>query len=1061
MAGNIKQAAKNKASQTAKNMAPQEAQQVAQGVKDAASAVKNIYAGNKVQGVKDAFSALKNKEFRKWLIIISLAGLLIPILLAGSFISVLNAIPNAVTKLVSSVTSDITKSWNDPVDGKMTIEIDKDKYKQLKESLGAQAIDAKAASLTDECIKIFLLAEYATQYPVDVEIKIEVPTDDEKKIINEIGMSKFLDGNYIKTTGCVELYRPEFAGSNKLEITDLKTLEKYEKEEGDISFDDVKNKYALDKFGNIIIAQRDTKKVIEGEDELNPTATEVNLYPEDYDKKFDWESFNKRKPEIEDEIRSTQKLAYKNEIAMYGMPFEFLSELTSFTGCTEYGLKVASLVTDKTKVKINILDDSKTTETRETEAYDRVHDVDFTVGAKMKLIYKGGGTWGRNDQGIDYRDKKFYKEKNDEFWEEQLVWNNDREYFDHLSSPKPFIHEKRKNTIETQYTTRLQVVEGESWLLKKKSECKAEKTTLEKDNSLNPNPNVVKKGDKNFLNWEVPYVQYKSSKELYDNETTFKEYLEMYNTDLGNKGNSMNEFIYQLKTKYGDNEMLKFAKEYSEYDTYKYFVEDFLKLTYNPNPEQKVGDLIRPDQPILKIMYSNVVSSMFAYRELSDDWKVNKSSYDYLPMKIQVTGKNVQERTAVYKSERKYKVTNVGKVEPNVDEFIKLLVKKTGENKEYVYYKTPHGDHAPIADFITGAEMFFKIIADNDKTANLENAMRYIMNKITGVDYGITEFNYKVYGQLKPVKKYSGSTVQEKVWYALRMAGYSEYAAAGIIGNMYAESGFNPAIVEEGNGIGFGLCQWSFERRTQLENYAKSKGVDPSDVDTQIEFLLTEINPEGGPASGYASFIGTEGIYGCDMEGWLNATSVGEATKNFCGWFERPAAEYFYEEDEINIRINMAKNTYNSLQGKDLKSFSGSGALSGVIDYAMSNMGKTGSDMGVSFAWCAWYVQQCFSHEGYDASSFFDGYTVSTRAALEYASQGKFKKREEGYVPQCGDVILYGSEGSLQHTGMVVDSDGVQVHTIEGNTFDGIVGEHYYDLNNTYIYGYFLSSEIF
>ena len=36
--------------------------------------------------------------------------------------------------------------------------------------------------------------------------------------------------------------------------------------------------------------------------------------------------------------------------------------------------------------------------------------------------------------------------------------------------------------------------------------------------------------------------------------------------------------------------------------------------------------------------------------------------------------------------------------------------------------------------------MFFQILADNDKTANLEDPMRYIMHKITGIDYGVTDF---------------------------------------------------------------------------------------------------------------------------------------------------------------------------------------------------------------------------------------------------------------------------------------------------------------------------------
>ena len=70
----------------------------------------------------------------------------------------------------------------------------------------------------------------------------------------------------------------------------------------------------------------------------------------------------------------------------------------------------------------------------------------------------------------------------------------------------------------------------------------------------------------------------------------------------------------------------------------------------------------------------------------------------------------------------------------------------------------------------------------------------------------------------------AGSEITEKVWNYLRTAGLPAVQAAGIMGNIYGESGFNPDLVEHGNGIGFGLCQWSFGRRTELENFARSQG---------------------------------------------------------------------------------------------------------------------------------------------------------------------------------------------------------------------------------------------
>lgn len=149
----------------------------------------------------------------------------------------------------------------------------------------------------------------------------------------------------------------------------------------------------------------------------------------------------------------------------------------------------------------------------------------------------------------------------------------------------------------------------------------------------------------------------------------------------------------------------------------------------------------------------------------------------------------------------------------------------------------------------------------------------------------------------------TGANAEEKVWIALRNAGYSEVATAAVMGNIYGESTFNSAVVEKANGIGFGLCQWSYGRRTALENFARSRGVEPSDVDLQIEFLLAELQPNGG-ADGYATyqFSGHES----DRQTWMNTSSIADATKAFCKGFERPG------EPRYDVRIEAAQKYYDT-----------------------------------------------------------------------------------------------------------------------------------------------------
>ena len=123
------------------------------------------------------------------------------------------------------------------------------------------------------------------------------------------------------------------------------------------------------------------------------------------------------------------------------------------------------------------------------------------------------------------------------------------------------------------------------------------------------------------------------------------------------------------------------------------------------------------------------------------------------------------------------------------------------------------------------------------------------------------------------------------------------------MGNIHYESaGFQPDIVEGGSGEGFGLIQWSFGRRDQLEAYAASKGNDPSDVSIQIEYLLGELTPGGG-ADGYATY---NFIPSGANEEWKNATTIEESTTVFCNTFERPLDP----AASINTRIKYAKEYY-------------------------------------------------------------------------------------------------------------------------------------------------------
>lgn len=244
-------------------------------------------------------------------------------------------------------------------------------------------------------------------------------------------------------------------------------------------------------------------------------------------------------------------------------------------------------------------------------------------------------------------------------------------------------------------------------------------------------------------------------------------------------------------------------------------------------------------------------------------------------------------------------------IDPNTDQnFVKLL--RADDNARAILFK-------PI-----NVVWLCDILSANSNTANMVELTKYLINKAKNPDDTSLTFDFGIfeYTPLTGSLGVYGETIEDKVWYSLRNMGFSEYAVAGVMGNIYAESGFNPEIIEHGNGVGFGLCQWSYGRRNQLELYAAAKGVEASDVNTQIEFLMGELTPGGG-ANGYANYqlmVSTYTGTRYTPDDWKNATNVKDATTAFCFTFERPDVDYA----RLEIRVSKAEEYYEKYQGKTL-----------------------------------------------------------------------------------------------------------------------------------------------
>ena len=117
-----------------------------------------------------------------------------------------------------------------------------------------------------------------------------------------------------------------------------------------------------------------------------------------------------------------------------------------------------------------------------------------------------------------------------------------------------------------------------------------------------------------------------------------------------------------------------------------------------------------------------------------------------------------------------------------------------------------------------------------------------------------------------------GTTNEEKIWNYLKSKGLSDYGAAGLMGNLYAESGLRPnnlqntyegkfgmadaeytELVDKGrytnfvrDSAGYGLAQWTYwSRKEALLAYAKASKKSIGDLEMQLVFLLKELSSYG------------------------------------------------------------------------------------------------------------------------------------------------------------------------------------------------------------------------
>lgn len=342
-----------------------------------------------------------------------------------------------------------------------------------------------------------------------------------------------------------------------------------------------------------------------------------------------------------------------------------------------------------------------------------------------------------------------------------------------------------------------------------------------------------------------------------------------------------------------------------------------------------------------------------------------------------------------------------------------------------------------------------------------------------------------------------GNTNEERIWNFLKDKGLSDHGAAGLMGNLYAESALNPhnlqntyekklgytddtytAAVDSGSytnfvrdSAGYGLAQWTYwSRKEGLLAYVRGLGASVGDLEAQLGYLFKELS------EGYTGLLAT----------LKTATSVRTASDAVLTKYERPADQSAsvqakrasYGENYLTKYAGGSGSQQEPVKGGNIM---GKCYASAVIAVAAAEIGykekksnsqlddKTANSGSANYtkyardfdqkwpnwyngkkngyAWCDMFVDWCFlTAFGYEAAlSLLCQPERSAGAGCTY-SLGYYRNKGQFHTsnPKPGDQIFFGSSVSnSSHTGIVEKVEGSRVYTIEGNTSDQVARRNY------------------
>ena len=331
----------------------------------------------------------------------------------------------------------------------------------------------------------------------------------------------------------------------------------------------------------------------------------------------------------------------------------------------------------------------------------------------------------------------------------------------------------------------------------------------------------------------------------------------------------------------------------------------------------------------------------------------------------------------------------------------------------------------------------------------------------------------------------TGKTNEERIWNYLTAAGMNACGAAGLMGNLYAESGLIPtnlqntyekklgytdaaytAAVDSGaydnfakDSAGYGLAQWTYHtRKAALLAFAKAAGKSVGDLETQLAFLVKELR-ESFKLVHYVLVTATDvktasNVVLLQFEKPADQSAAAKERRAGYGqiYYNRYAKGDTMTEQEARAKVVSIAQSYIGCKESD-------GSHKKIIDLYNSHKPLArGYAVKYTDAWCSTFAS---------AVAIAAGLTdiIPTECGCEkhialFKALGSWQEND-AYVPAPGDYIFYDwndsgvgdCTGAADHVGIVEKVSGQTITVIEGN-YSNAVKRRTLAVNGRYIRGY-------